>query len=268
MTISQISINQSAFNSRQVSHSANSTQRKTSTMQRITTTRNNQTEQLAAKKAHIDFTKIQENNSDLNSIATNIHAADKTMEAIENKINKMHEKLETHVKNYPPFLPGSEERVKLLKSFRSFRKQIDKMTIPPKDVHAMKIMANPSVHPEACDWEIAFGDDGPHKTIHSKEVHTGPTGLDIPELPEGATDDDIKGAISGIRNAKAILKRARAELSQDTSDIAQLKGNIIQPNHMTESAAEAVSKDAKHALAGRFDESLTKTPSQFTHLLE
>ena len=62
------------------------------------------------------------------------------------------------VKNFPPFPPGSEERVKILRSFNLFRKQIDQLTIPPVVRDAMKIMADPALVSEAGDWDFTIGD--------------------------------------------------------------------------------------------------------------
>ena len=265
---SQISISHSTINIRRVSDSSNSTQSNTRTAKGSNASGYNQPESVKINSKHTDVTKSQELNARSNSVATNIHTADKAMETIEKEIDKMHEELETHIKNYPPFLPGSEERVRLLKNFQFFRKQIDKMTIPSEYKDAMNFMADPSTNPEAGPWKVSFKEDGHHKTVSSKEVHTGPTGLDIPGLPEGATDDEIKDAISRIRNAKGILKRARTDLSRDISDIAQLREHINQQDEMPESAAEDLSKDAKHILAGRFGKSLTENPSELTHLLK
>ncbi len=264
---SQISASHSTFNLKLVSDSANSTQSKISTVKGNNSSEGNQAESIKINRKHAAFTKVQTLNATFNSVARNIHTADNAMETIGKEIDKMQEKLETHTKNYPPFLPGSEERVQLLKRFQYFREQIDKMTIPQEPKDAMKIMADPSANPEAGEWEITFGENGPHKTITSKEVHTGPTGLDIPGLPEGATDDEINDIISRIKKSKGILKRARKDLSRDISDIAQLREHIHQQDDMPEFAAEAVSKDAKYALAGKFIKSLTENPTQLTHLL-
>ena len=46
---------------------------------------------------------------------------------------KTAEQLEEIIKNYPPFLEGSKERVQMLKSFAALRREIDHLTIPPDD---------------------------------------------------------------------------------------------------------------------------------------
>jgi len=265
---SQISASHPTFNLERVSDTANSTQSKMHAVKGKTSSGSNQAESIKIRRQHADFTKIQTLNATFNSVAANIHTADNAIETIERNIDKMHEKLKTHVKNYPPFLPGSEERVQLLKRFQFFRKQIDEMTVPPDYKDAMRIMADPFSNPETGEWEISFGEDSLYKIITRKEVHTGPTGLDIPELPEGATDDVINDAMSRIKKAKGILKRARADLSRDIADIAQLRERIFQQDDMPESVAEVVSRNAKHVLAGRFNNGITENPSQLTHLLK
>jgi hypothetical protein len=267
MMTSQISASHSTFSLKQVSGSENASQRKTGTAQGKYASGDNQSESVVVNKRHADFTKVQTLNATFNSVAENLQTADKAMEAIGKEIDKMSGKLETHIKNYPPFLPGSEERMQLLKSFQAFRKQIDEMTIPPDNTDVSKIIADPSVNPEAGGWEISFGENGPHRTITPKEVHTGPTGLNIPELPEGATDDMINDAISKIGNAKEILEKAKADLYKDISDIAQLKIQTNQQDDIKESAVEFVSREAKHALAKGSGMSITEIPGELNNIL-
>ena len=45
---------------------------------------------------------------------------------IRDYLAEIKDELTTFVKNYPPFPPGSEERVQALKNFAGFRKEIDK----------------------------------------------------------------------------------------------------------------------------------------------
>ena len=228
---------------------------------------NDQSESVEVSKTHYEYTRLQAVNSGFNSVAANIRVAESTMEAIQDQVSRMKNRLEKHIKNFPPFPPGCEERVKLLKSFNSFRKEIDKMTIPPNHDYAMKIMADPSVSPEAGAWEIAIGENGPSETIQSKEVHTGPTGLDIPELPEDASDDTIHEVISKIDNAIDTLKRAKDALSRDISGIAQLKKYVNQQDDIPEFTAEAKSIEIKHTLANGSGMHLTETPLELIDFL-
>jgi hypothetical protein len=120
--------------------------------------------------------------------------------------------LERIVKNYPPFPPGSEERVKILKSISSLRKEIDQLTIPPPDDKALKIVADPAVIPQARTSEEGEETDGFPKTIRSQEVQIGSTSLNIPTLSESATDVEIEGALQNLQRAKETLAKKREGL--------------------------------------------------------
>ena len=80
----------------------------------------------------------------------------------------------------------------------------------------MRIMADPSRNSDAGDWVVDLDDNNGNKTtIHSRQVHSGPDGLNIHELPGEATDDEIYGAIENLDTAKEILGRRRNALSSD-----------------------------------------------------
>lgn len=48
-----------------------------------------------------------------------------------------------------------------------------------------------------------------------RQVHSGPAGLNIPEIPRDAEDGDLLAAIATLMNAKKILRQRRAGLHQD-----------------------------------------------------
>ena len=225
-------------------------------------------ESVAATHYKNDFSKIQKINDTFNTVASNIRLTNTALDSIGKKIDQMHDQLNTHVKNFPPFLPGSEERVKFLKSFNTFRKQIDSMTFPPDYEVAKKIMADPAVVPGAGDWEIVVGKNGLQKIIHSKELHTGPTGLDIPALPEDADDSTLETAIVGMENTKTTLKRLKGDLSRNISEIAQFKNRITQMDDLPASSAKPESINVRRALANIPGMSLTTEPSNLIKLLD
>lgn len=215
-----------------------------------------------------DFNRVQKINDTFNMVAFNLRVTFTALDSIEKKVDRMHDRLKIQVKNFPPFLPGSEERMKFLKNFNTFRKQIDSMTFPPDYDYATKIMADPAVVPGAGDWKIIVGENGPFKTICSKEAHTGPTGLDIPELPEDADKGIIEATIAGMENAKITLKQLRSGLSRDISEIGQLKKQVTQIEDFPESAAEPKSINVQLALANLPGMNLTAEPSNFIDLLD
>lgn len=156
--------------------------------------------------------------SSLNAVAHSIRIADQAMEEIGKHIQKMKNELKTHVKNYPPYPPGSEERAKILKAFSAFRKLIDELTIPPDDNSAAKILNSPSASTSEKNG-IAVEHDGFGKTIRSQPVGTGPEGLDIPEFPPNATDEEFETMISRLGKASGTLEVRRAGLQADAAGI-------------------------------------------------
>jgi len=148
--------------------------------------------------------------SGLNTIAKNIRAADKTIKAIANYIDKMKAELGRTIKNYPPFPPGSEERAKLLKSYISLRKQIDQLTIPPpKNEFSIEIVIDSEVVPETGVWDILTDFNSVH----------------IPDLSEDATDEDIAISIEKFKTAKEKILQIREELARETKRISSQEKN-------------------------------------------
>ncbi len=169
-------------------------------------------------KDNFTFSKLQASNLGINSTAQSIRITDKAMEKIESHIDRIKDELQIHVKKYPPFLAGSKERVEMSNDFNAFRKLIDQLTFPPEDKTAGKIMADPSFF-KSEDMDMVVEHKGFSKTIHSRQVHTGPDGLDIPELSGHASDDDIHLMIKKLDFAKDTLINRRAGLSADASGI-------------------------------------------------
>jgi hypothetical protein len=168
-------------------------------------------------KNNFSFSKLQASNLGIIEAAKSIRIADRAMEKIKTYIDRMKEELLVNVKNYPPFLAGSKERVELSNNFNAFRKIIDQLTFPPENTAAGKIMAPASSESE--DRDIVIEHNGFSKTIKSRQVHTGPDGLDIPELSNHATDDDIHLMIKKLGFAKETLIKRRDGLATDSSGI-------------------------------------------------
>ena len=55
------------------------------------------------------------------------------MSGVENSVEGMKGQFGEFLKYYPPFPPGSEERIKLLRGYVGFRKLIDQLTFPPPE---------------------------------------------------------------------------------------------------------------------------------------
>jgi len=155
----------------------------------------------------------------LHRVAMSIRVADGTMKTIGDHIQSMRSQLDVMIKHYPPFLTGSPERIRALRSFSAFRKEIEALTIPPQDQGAAKIMADPGVFPPAGNQDVVVNASGTRRTIPSQQVHTGPSGLNIPVLNDAATDDEIHAAIKSLDRATATLEQRRSGLSRNAADL-------------------------------------------------
>lgn len=164
--------------------------------------------------SHLALGQRQTSNSSLNEAAISVRTADKTMKTIGAHIKSMRSQLDIIVKHYPPFLSSSPDRIKALRSFSAFRREIDELSVPPADSGAAKIMADPQVFPTAGNQTIPLANGG-SGVIKSQQVHTGPTGINIPALTEGATDAEINTAIKSLDAAQNTIGQRQAGLSMD-----------------------------------------------------
>lgn len=167
----------------------------------------------------LKFSVSQLEHTAINMVADSVRQSDLAMLEIEKQINEMKARLAEHVKHFPPFLPGSEERVKLMRRFSALRHQIDQLTFPPNNAGAAHIMADPSITGFSGDWKVDIDDDNHQITIRRQPVHTGPKGLNIPELPETATDEEIQVAMETLDSAKELIVHRRSDLAADFKQI-------------------------------------------------
>ncbi|NTU42158.1 MAG: hypothetical protein HGA78_03730 [Nitrospirales bacterium] len=98
---------------------------------------------------------------------------------------------------------------------------------------------------------------GQKPLLLSRDLHPGPSGLNIPELTEDATDDEIYAAIANLHSAKEKLSAAGKELAENAQDILSSYSIPIQvrsDQEMTQERAAGKSDDIKtdlKAAAGR-----------------
>ncbi len=76
--------------------------------------------------------KTEQMKAPANAMARQIRAMDTQVQNLAHAIRRMSTDIRAFRKNFPPFPRGSEERERLLNSFQGIRKQIERLTIPPK----------------------------------------------------------------------------------------------------------------------------------------
>ncbi len=186
-----------------------------------------------ALKGYFGVDKLETIHSRFNSVARTIRIADENMGKIENFIDRMKTELQRIIKNYPPFPPGSEERVQRLKSVNAFRRLIDQLTIPPpKEELAAKTMP---------DHDVVHKTNDSQKMPDENKLHqTGPQGLGIPQLPESADDKEVHAFIEKLDAAREMLRQMRSELTTDAVEVRESYEQEIKASGIFRSYGEEV----------------------------
>lgn len=154
---------------------------------------------------HINLNKLENTNAQYHDLAQQIRDVKETMESIGVNLSEMRDALESIVKIFPPYPPGSSERIEALRQFTALRNMIDQLTAPQTNDGMDNIMADPDIHPHAGNLQIANNSSGKRLTITHQPVHTGKTGLDLPHLDLNSSDQHISAAIENIITAQKSL---------------------------------------------------------------
>jgi hypothetical protein len=85
------------------------------------------------RRSPSEFVELQKINDNINELAKIQKAFGNRFEKLDSYLEQMKEQLERIIKQFPPFPPGSEDRVRALRAFTFFRKMLDQLTLPPRD---------------------------------------------------------------------------------------------------------------------------------------
>lgn len=156
------------------------------------------------------FNKLQGTNDQTLMVARQIRAVDKTLVQVEEKVREMRVFLEGVVKAYPPYPPGSNERVAALRQFAALRKQIDQLMVPPPD-DSLGTETGETRRSEDSDiWQQLAGGNGPAQRLE---------GLNLPELSDDAADADLNHALKNLNNAYDRLQQTHKAFIDDANRI-------------------------------------------------
>ncbi len=228
---------------------------------------------LSVSTTPLSFGKFQSLNAHLNSLAKSIRVADSVMQKIGGFLEEMKKGLEALAKSYPPFPPGSEERVKYLEGYTGLRVQIDQLTMPPKDDGARRILADLEITGEA-------GEGGLQGNVRAQQVHAGPNGLDIPDLPRDATDEQILAAMEKLGKSSETLEAKRNKLAEDVESLKRQGdfkptwnkthpsyGEEMKAAEEEEFFADRTSAEVKYSLSEQWGLTLTEKQTTLARFL-
>ncbi len=232
-----------------------------------------------AKKDYTAQSNFQRFHQNSNVSAKSIRAKDNALTRIEESLKKAEQPLTEIVKLFPPFPPGSEERVKMLKSFNSYRKLINKLTFPPIEDNLNGDIVAQSRFSEEAGASGLFGQGGDRPALQPLPGDTKEQ-LNIQGLSETASDNEIRNVLEQLTDGKkSVLDRKirlfekAAEIEQvlhrnhpSQKSISQMEGQAELIGDSTE-GAEGLSLSVKEALLMEPNRNINENHSQLIGLL-
>jgi len=184
----------------------------------IKTPKGNAVDGIKADISSFSTNPLHQFNAEFNAVVKSIRIADQAMDDIAADIEQMESEVEMFLKQYPPYPPGSEDRIKYLSRFAMLRKQIDQLTIPP-DAGARRILGEGGNAPPSDGWNVEIGGRSIDQTIRRQPMHAGFGGLDLPEITMESSDDQVKAMHVALGEAKQKIQDRRAGLAQDAAQV-------------------------------------------------
>jgi hypothetical protein len=153
---------------------------------------------VSLRRSSSTMVKLGSVNEEKNILAKNIRETDQGFREISTVAGKMKERLQTIVKNWPPFPQDSVERKELLMSYVSLRKEIEKLTFPPPPA--------PLYESNEKLWEKLDVAD-------SEKLAAS-----VPELSVTASDYQVRRAIGSLDEFQTSIDEGRKELYRTVTE--------------------------------------------------
>jgi len=139
-----------------------------------------------AATKNLDAARTREHmHAQLNQLAKGVRETNEGLVQTTEKVDQMHGTLQTILKTYPPFSEDDSERKKILMSYTSIRKEIEKLMVPqpPQPVYEkVKHM-----------WDSMFSQNG--------QIHTSA----VPALTSSSSDQQLKDAAKDLNKSSEQL---------------------------------------------------------------
>lgn len=181
---------------------------------------------------HAAFAALAGIKDEASQTAMAARAMHRALRAAQTTLGSMRQAADAVLKQYPPFPPGSEQRLSYLRSIAALRHQLDAMTVPPRDDQVGPVFF--------------------------------PRSGDLPELdPSRATDEDVAAfsraldaVLQGVAAGQAMLRERVAALPDRLHEI--LPPPPPEPEVLTASQAAAADLSSKDAPLMRNAEGLAQ----------
>jgi hypothetical protein len=182
---------------------------------------------------NIELGNIFNIKSGLNNIAEHIRPINHYINSAQSLVEKIKNNLKIIRKYFPPFPPGSEERIQLLKNIQAFQKQINELTFP-----AVKLD----------EWDIP-----PIATKDSLRLNLHE--IKSTYLDDNATDDQIVSLTKQFDAIDEKLFQKKTELESFTKDTVNSALNVFVKHYndtthqdISNNQADTISIETKNLL--------------------
>jgi hypothetical protein len=135
-----------------------------------------------------------------NRMALAVRDKDQTMQQIGRHLNQMRDALSTMVEHSPPYPPGSEHRIEVLKNVGTLRKQIEQLTFPSSGAQNTALA-------EIEENNKAFAGITANDALNQW----------LPELTENADDSQITSSIVLLNIADEFIHHQRNQLKSEAN---------------------------------------------------
>ncbi len=103
-------------------------------------------------RSQADFIQLHKINEQINVAAKGQRFFQRQLQQVDDSIERVKAQLGRIIKQFPPYPPGSDDRLRALRAYAGCRKLIDQLTMPPPDElepRMMEELAAPAEEPES-----------------------------------------------------------------------------------------------------------------------
>ena len=194
-----------------------------------------------------------------NQMALKVRHANHTLRKIDQGLQRMKDSLDAIVKQYPPYPPGSKERIAVLKEVGALRREIEKLTFPPQPDESSKRLPSAGSSFSLTTEKLAMEslvDDAEPAYIPKIQAEFNSSGHIVPVVADEADDHEIRNSIVELTRTGGYVRRQRQQLQSDTSRMFD-GGQAIHEQQVAEHKSLFIGKQLSHHL----DNDLTTQPS-------
>lgn len=165
-------------------------------------------------------------NGGLNALGLSLRQAHGLMDTLNRYLGLLQSALEgARDAGVPPPTPElAAERDRHVQQYNAFLQQMNDMVNDNRDELTRTLTGDPGQVSGAGDLEIVVTENGLTQRVRAQELHTGPTGLNIHQMPNQPTAADLESVALNLNAARGTLQMKQQLLDWDSAQVARKIG--------------------------------------------